>query len=105
MTEEWEKQNAFIGSRVVAGIWYGGLVIVRLAMCLVWPIRLSPEPGRGSNSMVYILGRGRRSVNTAGEDRFLFNQSRRNRFATATQLRSDLQHSSGVNTNHKKTFA
>jgi transposase len=39
---------------------------------------------------------GRTIVTTETEARFLVIQARRNRFATATQLRSDLQNASGV---------
>ena len=41
-------------------------------------------------------GGGRTRMTTEAEDRFLVIQARRNRFATATQLRSDLQNASGV---------
>ena len=40
---------------------------------------------------------GRERSTNAAEDRFLVIQARRNRFATATQLRADLQNASGVN--------
>ena len=41
-------------------------------------------------------GGGRARATSAADDRFLLIQARRNRFATATQLRSELQNASGV---------
>ena len=42
-------------------------------------------------------GGGRERATTAADDRFLVIQARRNRCATATQLRRELQNASGVN--------
>ena len=61
MIEEWRMQKSecvyrkqICGGQLVW--WRRGLVIVRFMMCLVCAIWISPETGRGSNSMVHLQG-------------------------------------------------